>query len=82
MPKPPFLFLDQIFPFCCRRQLRRTESQYSKLRGLLRGVREELAAKDEGKAVTQEEFESLRHKYDRAKAKVCFFFAKKHALGR
>eukprot|EP00904_Undaria_pinnatifida_P006728 jgi/Undpi1/3185/HiC_scaffold_15.g06559.m1 len=55
-----------------RDKLRRTESQYSKLRGLLRGVREELAAKDEGKAVTQEEFESLRHKYDRAKAKEAF----------
>lgn len=51
-------------------KLRKSEAQYSKLRDLLRGVREELAAREKGGVVPKEDFERLWLKYDRAKAKV------------
>ena len=51
-------------------KLRKSEGQYAKLRDLLRDVREELATRDQGGVVPNEDFERLWQKYDRAKAKV------------
>ncbi|CAN0272101.1 unnamed protein product, partial [Ectocarpus sp. 12 AP-2014] len=53
-----------------RRKLRKSESQYSKLRDLLRDVREEVAAREKDGVVPKEDFERLCQKYDRAKAKI------------
>ncbi|CBJ25844.1 conserved unknown protein [Ectocarpus siliculosus] len=53
-----------------RRKLRKSETLYSKLRDLLRDVREELAAREKDGVVPKEDFEHLCQKYDRAKAKI------------
>ncbi|CAM9259276.1 unnamed protein product [Ectocarpus sp. 12 AP-2014] len=53
-----------------RRKLRKSESQYSKLRDFLRDVREEVAAREKDGVVPKEDFERLCQKYDRAKAKI------------
>lgn len=66
MAPPP---LGRNLAFCLR-QLRKAEAQNTKMLGLLRGVREELALRAEDGTVPKEDYERLLRKYDRVKTKV------------